>query len=462
MNPNRLWRALIIIVMMAILTACTATRRPHTTLPDMAPRAGAMTPYALKVIEVHGHNGMGAQTQVERMLPTELGRQFVAANVFGSDLKHGYTLRITYEDTGSEKSIVNVLVPTAVTGEGYRITALFELIDAGGTVVHYERVASSARSNKFSGRARQEDISRDLTSDLASRYTASLTAALSRKTPSPAAPSPTAPPIAQPPADIPSRPPAVSALARQPAADAAADVFGRYHALIIGNNEYRNLPILESAVPDARRVDAVLSEKYGFETRLLLNVGRAEILGALYDLRRKLTPRDNLLIYYAGHGWLDEQTDEGYWLPVNAEQESTATWISNASLTAAIRAMEAKHVMIVADSCFSGRLTREVLTELRTPSHVQRMAALRARTALTSGGLEPVLDGGGTGNHSVFASAFLGALESNRDAIDMSALFSRVRRAVALEADQIPEYGDIRRAGHQGGDFVFVPARRGP
>ncbi|MEZ5657524.1 MAG: caspase family protein [Burkholderiaceae bacterium] len=429
-------------------------RRPYTVLPDMAPRAGSMTPYALKTIEVHGRNGMGAQTDVERMLPVELGRQFVAANVFGSDLRQGYTLRVTYEDAGSENSIINVLVPTAITGQGYRITALFELIDASGQVVHTERVASTARSSKFSGRARSDDLNRDLTADLSSRYSASLTTSLARTRNAYAAPAAvaaaaTAAPSAPPPSPVP---------APRAEAAAAADVFGRYHALIIGNNEYRNLPVLQSAVLDAQRVEKVLSERYGFKTRLLLNVDRAEILGALYELRRTLMPRDNLLIYYAGHGWLDEQTDEGYWLPVNAEQQSTASWISNASLTAAIRAMEAKHVMIVADSCFSGRLTRDTVTELRTPSHVQRMAGLRARTALTSGGLEPVLDGGGTGNHSVFASAFLQALETNRDAIDMSALFSRVRRAVALEADQVPEYGDIRRAGHQGGDFVFVPS----
>jgi len=87
------------------------------------------------------------------------------------------------------------------------------------------------------------------------------------------------------------------------------------------------------------------------------------------------------------------------------------------------------------------------------------MARKRARTALTSGGLEPVLDAGGTEGHSIFASAFIQALSENEAVIDMSQMFSFIRRHVALAADQIPEYGDIRRAGHDGGDFLFVRVR---
>ena len=39
-------------------------------------------------------------------------------------------------------------------------------------------------------------------------------------------------------------------------------------------------------------------------------------------LRGELTERDNLLIYYAGHGVLDEEADIGSWLPVDAERRA--------------------------------------------------------------------------------------------------------------------------------------------
>jgi hypothetical protein len=66
-----------------------------------------------------------------------------------------------------------------------------------------------------------------------------------------------------------------------------------------------------------------------------------------------------------------------------------------------------------------------------------------------------VEDAGG-GGHSVFAKAFIGALVDNPGIIDMSDLFPGLRRQVMLASPQTPRYGDIRQAGHDGGDFIFV------
>ena len=87
-----------------------------------------------------------------------------------------------------------------------------------------------------------------------------------------------------------------------------------------------------------------------------------------------------------------------------------------------IRAMKAKHVMIVADSCFSGTLTRGLKIEQRTPEWLERIVKKKARTALTSGGLEPVMDSGG-GNNSVFANSFLSILRDNDGVLDTSDAF---------------------------------------
>ena len=168
-----------------------------------------------------------------------------------------------------------------------------------------------------------------------------------------------------------------------------------------------------------------------------------------------MSANDSLLIYYAGHGHLDEAADEGYWLPVDADTESPSNWIQNHTVVAQVRAMDAKHVMIVADSCFSGTLTRAIKIELRTPSDLQKIIQKKARTALTSGGLEPVLDSRG-GNHSVFAKSFISLLEENPGVLDAHQLFSSLRTQVALNSSQIPEYGNIHEAGHDGGDFLFV------
>ncbi len=238
--------------------------------------------------------------------------------------------------------------------------------------------------------------------------------------------------------------------------------FGNYYALVIGNNDYKALPKLKTAVGDAQAVAALLQNAYGFETRLLLNASRQQVIGAMAELRGKLKPSDNLLLYYAGHGVLDSYAEEGFWLPVDAAKDNPANWISNGDVTNMLRAIRAKHVMVVADSCYSGTLVRAAPIKIKTAEErstwLQRMAGKRSRTALVSGELEPVMDAGG-GGHSVFAKAFLESLSQNREVTDGQALFAAIKRPVALESDQTPAYSDIRRAGHDGGDFLFI--RRG-
>ena len=234
--------------------------------------------------------------------------------------------------------------------------------------------------------------------------------------------------------------------------------FGRYYALVIGNNEYKHLPNLKTAANDARAVADILRETYGFDVTLLIDATRADIIEALDDFRETLDDTTNLLIYYAGHGWLDEAAGQGYWLPVDAKPDRRSNWVANATITGTLRALNAKHVMVVADSCYSGTLVRGIKIKENTPDYIRRMAGKRARLALTSGGLEPVADSGG-GKHSPFAAAFIDVLKANTSVIDGTQLFSQMRRPVILNSDQTPQYSDVRRAGHEGGDFLFVRKR---
>ena len=240
----------------------------------------------------------------------------------------------------------------------------------------------------------------------------------------------------------------------------AAVDFGHYEALVIGINNYTNLRPLQTAINDVMAVAQLLGNTYGFTVTLLTNATRDEIISALDSLRMRLTERDNLLIYYAGHGVLDTGEGRGYWLPVNARHDSRVHWLSNITVTDALKAMPAKHVLVVADSCYAGTLVRGI--EVVEPSrpherhaYVARLVEKRSRTVLTSGGLEPVLDSGG-GVHSVFAKAFLTALQDNPDILEGQQLFSALRRPVVVNSSQTPEYSDIRSAGHEGGDFLFV------
>jgi hypothetical protein len=245
--------------------------------------------------------------------------------------------------------------------------------------------------------------------------------------------------------------------------------FGRYHALVIGNDHYKHWPQLMNAISDATAIAKVLKEQYGFQVTLLKDTSRAQIMKALNQYRKVLTEKDNLLIYYAGHGHLEQGIDRGYWIPVDAEINDNSEWVLLPSVTDMLQLISAKHVMVVADSCFGGKLTRSSLAQLKPGltdearlDLLKTLAQKRVRTAMTSGGVKPVLDAGGSG-HSVFADAFLGVLEENTTVLEAERLFWAVRTRVVstsqkLNAEQIPTYDPIHMAGHESlGDFIFVP-----
>ena len=244
--------------------------------------------------------------------------------------------------------------------------------------------------------------------------------------------------------------------------------FGSYHALVIGNQTYTKWPTLDTPEADARVVADLLKRKYGFKTKLLFNATRFDILQALNDLRKELTEDSNLLIYYAGHGQWDEKILRGYWVPVDGDIDSNVNWISTVAVTDMLSAIPARHVLVVADSCYAGALTRSSIARLdaqqtdEAREHWLRlMAKKRSRTVLTAGGLQPVLDSGG-GRHSVFAKAFIDALDQNSAVIEGQLLHKEVDARVTYAAashmtEQVPEYAPIQHAGHEAGDFIFVP-----
>lgn len=245
-------------------------------------------------------------------------------------------------------------------------------------------------------------------------------------------------------------------------------LFGEYYALVIGNNKYQHLPHLDTAMRDAEVLGDILKNKYGFKTQVLLNATRYEIMKALNDYRKNLSEDDNLLIYYAGHGTLDKVNDRGHWLPVDAEPDSNANWISVQNVTDLLKIMASQHLLVISDSCYSGALTRSSVARLeagmtaeKRAEWVKQLLKKRSREALSSGGLQPVLDGGG-GGHSIFARALINTLQRNSEILEGQRLYRQVSALVtdaaqAQDFDQVPEFAPIRHAGHSGGQFFFVP-----
>jgi uncharacterized caspase-like protein len=198
---------------------------------------------------------------------------------------------------------------------------------------------------------------------------------------------------------------------------------------------------------------------------LVENATRRQILAELNTLRERLTDKDNLLIYYAGHGELDERGGQGYWLPVDAQPNAPGTWLSNTDLSDLLSAMPVRHLLVVADSCYAATLShasagrREAGAALDDlVKTIDSLANRRARVVLTSGGVEPVADSSGSA-HSAFAQVFVDVLTANQGTLLARDLFSRLQLRVHeahQQWAQVPEYAPIKYAGHEGGDFFFV------
>ena len=190
---------------------------------------------------------------------------------------------------------------------------------------------------------------------------------------------------------------------------------GIYYALLIGNRDYQHLPPLETPFSDIEQIGTLLQERYGFEVTFLRNTTRAQIYAALFDFGRRMGPNDSFLLYYA------------------------------------------RHVLVVADSCFSGSIARgqsdgkQCIAVSR-----QRLAARKSRNVLASGSLEPVVDGQG-GGLSAFARAFLATLGDSHDDFSMGEAFPEIQEMVARNSDQTPVYSYIRNTGDELRDFVFRP-----
>ncbi|WP_162230714.1 caspase family protein [Marinagarivorans algicola] len=248
--------------------------------------------------------------------------------------------------------------------------------------------------------------------------------------------------------------------------------FGRYYALIIGNQEYQFLDDLRSPVKDAERLQEVLERRYGFTTQLIKNGEGKDILMAISRLFHTLGANDNLLIFYAGHGELSNvglsKTERGYWLPVDAQGNNITHWLNNAVISDHLDRLKVRSVLVIADSCFAGYLGEDKSPYLfglssakLSRAAIQTDIKRRARIVISSGGKRPVLDGN-KADHSIFAGALIDVLENNDRPLRDSQLFSLLSVNVRQRADRLvlrqePEMKPIREAGHEGGSFYFVP-----
>ncbi len=231
-----------------------------------------------------------------------------------------------------------------------------------------------------------------------------------------------------------------------------------YYALLIANQNYDDDLVvdLDQPIQDANKLKDVLLNKYSFKPEnliLLEDPSRSEILDQLDYLSRKVDDKDNVLIFYAGHGYWDEKFNTGYWFPRDARppKVSKSAWFGNSTLRDYINGINSKHTLLIADACFSGGIFKSRVAFADATIGINKLQKLTSRKAMTSGTLTEVPD------KSIFMKYLIQRLYENDDKYMTSeSLFASFKTAVLNNSPNVPQYGTVQNAGDEGGDFIFI------
>lgn len=258
---------------------------------------------------------------------------------------------------------------------------------------------------------------------------------------------------------------------------------GRQLALLIGNQNYSadsGYSNLRTPHEDVDAIGDLLRNEYGFQTTIrvggvdhnlvLKDASRAETTDILNLLERNLSIDDSLLVFYAGHGVFVPEINKAFWVPSDASAGSRGDLIRADEITEHLTMTNANHILVVSDSCYSGALSRGDPGPLvgspenseNRNRYLQALFDRRSRSLLSSGSNEPVWDGGGGTNHSVFAAALIRGLEERKDeTFSAEELYAEyLKESVAGSSEQVPQYQFLQNSGHKGGGFLFFGERR--
>lgn len=232
----------------------------------------------------------------------------------------------------------------------------------------------------------------------------------------------------------------------------------KFYAIIVGVDQYDDSEIidLDNPVNDAERFYNVLIDNYSYKKEdvvVMSNSTKDEFLIQLDRFSEILNEEDNLLVFFAGHGYWDENFSEGYWFLRDSQKNARRTWLANNTIQSYLRGIKAKNILLIADSCFSGSIFKGRSVGIENASAISEIYDTPSRKAMTSGNLSEVPD------NSVFIEFLIKRLSENQQKfLTAGDLFSKLKIAVINNSvnAQIPQFGTITATGDEGGGFLFV------
>lgn len=242
---------------------------------------------------------------------------------------------------------------------------------------------------------------------------------------------------------------------------------GRNIVAVVGINQYQNLQILHNAVSDAKGVRALFVEQLGFQELAPplydQEATRDRITSMVVDsLGSQLQPDDNLVFFFAGHGYTETRTvgtrpkQTGYLIPVEGappDQRKFSTYLRLDAFLEEVASLPAMHILVILDACHSGFALGESVQVLRD---VQRFSddlskRMSRRVIASAMSDQPALDNGPVSGHSLFTGTLVEALahgkadEDNKGFVTSSEMALYIQRKVASwsNSQQTPDFGSF-------------------
>jgi hypothetical protein len=225
-------------------------------------------------------------------------------------------------------------------------------------------------------------------------------------------------------------------------------------ALVIGNNDYRNIPKLLKAVNDARTMGDTLKQ-LGFAVMVAENQNRQQFSETLLAFDKAIEPGDTAFFFYAGHGF--EIAGQNYLLPtdVPAATEGQEELVRDASILAdriveRLQNKKARTSILVFDACRNNPFERTGTRAVAGGGGLAPMTQLPEGvfSVFSAGPRQTALDrlsNDDANPNSVFTRTF--ARELLEPGENLVQVAQRTRRLVSEMADtvkhkQVPVYFD--------------------
>lgn len=264
---------------------------------------------------------------------------------------------------------------------------------------------------------------------------------------------------------------------------AISDLTAKKYALIVGTDNYKGKGWnkLSNPIKDARAVADELSNSYGFDVQLLEDKPMDSIYKAIREYYRIAQPNDQLVVYFAGHGDVDnELLDDGFIVCTDSrsinDDPVRNTYIPYAKLQKMLNNIPARQVLVLLDVCHGGTFDAKAFENVKRETSTTGISnknvlqflkdklPLRTRKFLSSVGTEPAFDGK-AGRHSPFANLLLQVLRAKGEGSNGIVTLGDIN--AVLQTASLNETATLKISPHMAdfgntdafSEFIFIPIK---